>query len=65
VVDRDFARAGLAAPIGPGGWQDVAIDLPAPAQPGEYELRFDLVSEGIDWFESCGSEVAVHGFRVE
>jgi hypothetical protein len=65
VIDRDYARAGLAAAIGPGGWQDVALDLRAPEQPGDYQLRLDLVSEGIDWFESCGSEVTVHEFRVE
>ena len=27
-----------------------------PTQPGRYALKFDLVSEGIDWFEHCGSE---------
>ena len=26
-----------------------------PEQPGRYALKFDLVSEGIDWFERCGS----------
>jgi hypothetical protein len=65
VIDRDFARARLAATIGPGGWQDVTLDLQTPEQPGDYRLRFDLVSEGIDWFESCGSEVTEHAFRVE
>ena len=30
--------------------------FPAPEQPGRYTLKFDLVSEGIDWFERCGSE---------
>jgi molecular chaperone DnaK len=33
--------------------------LTAPAQPGRYALKFDLVSEGIDWFEHCGSETTV------
>ena len=30
--------------------------MTAPAKPGRYGLKFDLVSEGIDWFEACGSE---------
>ena len=30
--------------------------LTAPDKPGRYRLKFDLVSEGIDWFEACGSE---------
>jgi hypothetical protein len=33
----------------------VPITITAPAQPGRYAIKFDLVSEGIDWFESCGS----------
>ena len=33
-----------------------AIEIPAPERPGRYTLKFDLVSEGIDWFEACGSD---------
>jgi len=55
----------LPTTITPGGWDDVAIDLRAPERAGEYRLRFDLVSEGVDWFESCGSEVTEHDLRVE
>jgi radical SAM family protein len=55
TIDRDFARAWLPATLGPGGETDVAIDINAPAAPGRYALKFDLVSEGIDWFERCGS----------
>ena len=28
---------------------------PPPPSPGATHLKFDLVSEGIDWFEACGS----------
>ena len=28
---------------------------PPRPEPGRYALKFDLVSEGIDWFEACGS----------
>ena len=55
LIDRDFARAWLPQTLGPGGRADVAIEIPAPAEPGRYGLKFDLVSEGIDWFERCGS----------
>jgi hypothetical protein len=37
----------------------VQIEIPAPEQPGRYALKFDLVSEGIDWFERCGSETTI------
>ncbi|MGE0042840.1 MAG: radical SAM protein [Vicinamibacterales bacterium] len=55
MLDRDHARAWLPADIPPGGEAEVAIDVPAPPEPGRYALKFDLVSEGIDWFEACGS----------
>jgi MoaA/NifB/PqqE/SkfB family radical SAM enzyme len=55
VQNRDYARAWLPAPLAPGNEMDVPIEIPAPADPGRYALKFDLVSEGIDWFERCGS----------
>jgi radical SAM family protein len=59
LINRDFARAWLPETLGPGSTVDVAIDIPAPDQPGRYALKFDLVSEGIDWFEHCGSETTL------
>ena len=47
-----------------GDKTDVAIDVPMPREPGRYALRFDLVSEGIDWFETCGSEPTVRELVV-
>jgi hypothetical protein len=64
LVDRDFARAWLPRTLEGGEHADVAIEIPPPPEAGRYQLKFDLVSEGIDWFESCGSEVTVKGFRV-
>jgi Radical SAM superfamily len=55
LINRDFARAWLPGTLEPGGTVDVPIDIPAPDRPGRYVLKFDLVSEGIDWFERCGS----------
>ena len=55
LVNRDYERAWLPAALGPGDRADVPITITAPSQPGRYTLKFDLVSEGIDWFESCGS----------
>src|SRR3989441_7622988 len=64
LVNRDFARAWLPATLGPGTRADVAIEIPAPEQPGRYALKFDLVSEGIDWFERCGSPTTVKSLWV-
>ena len=55
MLNRDYARAWLPGDIPPGGTAKVHIEVPAPETPGRYALRFDLVSEGIDWFEACGS----------
>ena len=56
LINRDFARAWLPRTLEPGGSIDVPIEIPAPELPGHYRLKFDLVSEGIDWFEHCGSQ---------
>jgi hypothetical protein len=64
IINRDFARAWLPATLGPGADADVAIEIPAPEQPGRYALKFDLVSEGIDWFEKCGSPTTMKTLLV-
>jgi Radical SAM superfamily len=55
LINRDYARAWLPHHLEGGQQADVAIEIPAPVEPGRYQLKFDLVSEGIDWFESSGS----------
>jgi len=55
VTDRDHARAWLPSTLGPGETTDVLIEVPLPDTAGRYRLKLDLVSEGIDWFEECGS----------
>jgi len=53
--NRDHARAWLQATLEPGQTHDVPIEIPLPDTPGRSQLTLDLVSEGIDWFEACGS----------
>jgi hypothetical protein len=64
VINRDFARAWLPHTLAGGASLDVAIDIPPPAAPGRYVLKFDLVCEGVDWFEACGSETTARPFVV-
>ncbi len=54
VVNRDYARAWLPHTIEGGQRAEVPIEVPLP-RAGRYRLKFDLVLEGVDWFESCGS----------
>jgi len=64
IIERDFARAWLPRTLGPGDRADIAIEIPAPERPGRYALKFDLVSEGIDWFERCGSQTTTRSLWV-
>jgi hypothetical protein len=65
LVERDYARAALPHAVEAGSWLDLPLSVPVPSQPGQYTLRFDLVSEGVDWFENCGSEVTTRPLVVE
>jgi MoaA/NifB/PqqE/SkfB family radical SAM enzyme len=64
MLNRDFARAWLPGDIGPGASADVPIEIPVPEARGRYTLKFDLVSEGIDWFEACGSPTTMRTLVV-
>jgi hypothetical protein len=64
MIDRDFARAWLPATLSPGASADVFIEIPPPRKSGRYAVKFDLVSEGIDWFERCGSATTVKSLVV-
>ena len=55
VLNRDYERAWLPQNLGPGDIASIDLTITPPERPGRYALKFDLVSEGIDWFEACGS----------
>jgi MoaA/NifB/PqqE/SkfB family radical SAM enzyme len=65
LINRDHARAWLPADIPGGGAADVTIEVPLPEAPGRYALKFDLVSEGIDWFEKSGSPTTTRDVVVQ
>jgi ubiquinone/menaquinone biosynthesis C-methylase UbiE len=64
VIDRDYSRHQLPAPIDPGGRCELALQVRAPHQQGSYQLKIDLVREGVAWFELAGSEPIVHHVEV-
>jgi hypothetical protein len=64
LINRDFARVDLPHAVAPGERVDVPIDIPALERPGRYLLKFDLVSEGVDWFERCGSRTTTRTLLV-
>ena len=42
----------------------MTLRLPPLADTGRYRLKLDLVSEGVDWFERCGSETTTRPLWV-
>ena len=64
LVNRDYERAWLPETLSPHASVSVPMTLTAPSEKGRYNLKFDLVSEGIDWFEACGSETTMKGLVV-
>src|SRR5204862_7724534 len=59
LVNRDYERAWLPETLSPSASINVEMTLTAPQQKGRYNLKFDVVSGSIDWFEACGSETAM------
>jgi SAM-dependent methyltransferase len=55
LVSRDHHRELLPNVVAPGEAVTLAFDCPLPAEPGNYGLKFDLVAEGVTWFETAGS----------
>jgi hypothetical protein len=64
LLNLDFARASLPMSLAGGASADVDIALPALPARGRYLLKFDLVSEGVEWFEKCGSPTTVRPLWV-
>ena len=64
LVEMNYARAFLNKDLA-GKEKDVlTIALPSLSEPGEYFLKFDMVSEGNAWFETGGSPVVWEPFKV-
>jgi hypothetical protein len=55
VIREDLGRTPLPHDVGPG--EDIAIDMSVVGllPPARYELRYDMVVEGVTWFEFQGS----------
>jgi len=64
LLERDFHRHDLPGPIAAGHTVEVEVSCPAPETRGRHYLKFDLVEEGVTWFEPLGSTVARHRLDV-
>jgi tRNA (mo5U34)-methyltransferase len=50
LIDFDYSRGFLRRDLGVGESETVTITMRAPATPGRYTLRFDMVCEYVRWF---------------
>jgi SAM-dependent methyltransferase len=64
LLARDHHRVDLPADVPPGASTELLFDCPAPAAAGAYMLKFDVVAEGVTWFETGGSPVVTHRLTV-
>jgi hypothetical protein len=64
VRQRDYHRVDIPGVVRPGESVALPFACPAPGSPGEYLLKFDLVAEGVTWFETTGSPVVTHRLTV-
>jgi hypothetical protein len=55
LLNVDFSRHELPAPVKAGQTIHMTVEERLPG-PGSYRLGFDLVSEGVTWFENVGSQ---------
>jgi hypothetical protein len=55
LLNREFARVLLPEPLAANESAVFDIRAKAPENIGSYWLKLDMVCEGIEWFESCGS----------
>ena len=65
VLREDLGRTPLPRDIAPG--EELAIDVTVAGAlpPGRYGLRYDMVVEGVTWFEFQGSPVARRVLNVD
>ncbi len=64
VIDRDYVRHPLPDSVRPGQRCEVEVPISLPASSGSCRLKFDLVREGVRWFESAGSEPKAHDIEL-
>jgi SAM-dependent methyltransferase len=64
LLSVDFSRHELAKDVLPGESIDMTVSVTLP-RPGRYRLGFDLVAEGVTWFEIVGSRPVYIDLTIE
>ena len=64
LVAHDYGRALLSADVAPGETTTIELSLSAPAEPGQYRIKLDMVDECMAWFEHLGTQPAIVPLKV-
>jgi SAM-dependent methyltransferase len=64
VLREDLGRTPLPKDVAPGESFDVEMTVAGALAAGRYELRYDMVVEGVTWFEFYGSPCPVRPLEV-
>jgi hypothetical protein len=64
VLREDLGRTPLPRDVAPGETIDVDVTIAGDLAPGSYELRYDMVVEGVTWFEFHGSPCPRRTLRI-
>ena len=60
----DLGRTPLPGDVAPGGEVEIEMTVQAELPPGRYRLQYDMVVEGVVWFEHYGSPTQVRRLAV-
>jgi len=63
-ITRDYQRCSLSADVPPGEERSLTIEVTAPADPGNYLIKLDMVNENMCWFEEVGSSAVTFALTV-
>ena len=64
LIREDLGRTPLPHDVPPGASLTLPVTIAGVLAPGRYELRYDLVVEGVTWFEFQGAEPARRALAV-
>jgi hypothetical protein len=65
LVDRDFHRVPLPRSLAPGEQAAITFECRLAQPPGRWQIKFDLVAEGVTWFETAGSGTVVRDVVID
>ncbi|HEV7798755.1 MAG TPA: methyltransferase domain-containing protein [Pyrinomonadaceae bacterium] len=65
IISELHGHPMLPRAVPPGRAVGLDIQFAAPAEPGTYQVKIDLVDQHVCWFEERGSQPLVFSFEVE